>query len=76
MGKKAISVLLVSLALASAHLAEAQQTAKKVPRIGYLAATGPEASNIESLRFEAESSKQSAAYLGESPRALARARFS
>ena len=37
MGKKAIVVLLVGLALASVHPAEAQQ-AKKVPRIGYLTA--------------------------------------
>ena len=35
MGKKAIVVLLVGLALVSVHSAEAQQ-AKKVPHIGYM----------------------------------------
>jgi ABC-type uncharacterized transport system substrate-binding protein len=39
MGKKTIVVLLVGLALASVHLAEAQQA--KIPRIGYLTIAGP-----------------------------------
>jgi putative tryptophan/tyrosine transport system substrate-binding protein len=39
MGKKPIIVLLVSLALASVGLAEAQQP-KKVPRIGYVSGSG------------------------------------
>jgi putative ABC transport system substrate-binding protein len=38
MARKAMVVLLVGLALASVHLAEAQQS-KKVPRIGFLTAT-------------------------------------
>jgi len=40
--KKAIAVLLVILALASAHLAEAQQP-KKIPRVGYLTISTPSA---------------------------------
>jgi putative tryptophan/tyrosine transport system substrate-binding protein len=35
MGKKSLVVLLIGLALASVHLAEAQQP-KRVPKIGYL----------------------------------------
>ena len=40
MGKKTIIVLLVGLALAPFHLAEAQQKPPKVPRIGYVSGTG------------------------------------
>jgi putative ABC transport system substrate-binding protein len=40
MTKKTIMVLLVTLALASAHVAEAQQP-KKVPRIAYLSSSDP-----------------------------------
>jgi putative tryptophan/tyrosine transport system substrate-binding protein len=39
MGKKTIVVLLVGLALASVHLADAQQPTK-IPRIGYVSGTG------------------------------------
>src|SRR6476660_6457865 len=50
MGKVAIGVLLVSLALASVHLVEAQQTGK-IPRIGFIASASPEAvPNVEPLR--------------------------
>src|SRR5262245_60585152 len=42
MGRKAISVLLIGLALASVHLAEAQP-AKKVSRIGFLLSPSPSA---------------------------------
>ena len=49
MGRTAIFVLLVGLALASVRLAEAQQP-KKVPRIGFLAAVSLSAN---SARFEA-----------------------
>jgi putative tryptophan/tyrosine transport system substrate-binding protein len=52
MVKTTIGVLLVSLALASVHLAGAQQP-KKVPRIGYLSALDParEASRSEAIRL-------------------------
>src|SRR5215471_10420294 len=51
MGKRIIVVLLVSLALTSVRLAEAQP-AKEVPRIGYLDPASPEASlrQIEAFR--------------------------
>src|SRR6266481_5756860 len=49
MGKKTIVVFLVSLALASVHLAEAQQP-KKVPRIGFLSTVSP---STISARLEA-----------------------
>jgi ABC-type uncharacterized transport system substrate-binding protein len=49
MGKRIIVVLLVGLALASVHLAEAQQPTK-IPRIGFLAAVSLSAN---SARFEA-----------------------
>jgi putative tryptophan/tyrosine transport system substrate-binding protein len=48
MGKKHIIVLLITLALAFFHLAEAQQ-AKKVPWIGYLAGD-PQAPTRDSFR--------------------------
>jgi putative tryptophan/tyrosine transport system substrate-binding protein len=51
MGKKAIIVLLASLALASFHPAEAQQT-NRVPRIGWLV-TGVPSSSSSSLSLEA-----------------------
>jgi putative ABC transport system substrate-binding protein len=51
MGKKAIGVLLIGLALASVHLAEAQQT-NRVPRIGWLV-TGVPSSSSSSLSLEA-----------------------
>jgi putative ABC transport system substrate-binding protein len=47
MGKKTIGALLVSLALASVHFAEAQQT-KKIFRIGFLAGSGE--NNLRGLR--------------------------
>jgi putative tryptophan/tyrosine transport system substrate-binding protein len=52
MTKKAIVVLLTGLVLASVHAADAQQQAKKMPRIGYLDPASPEASlrQIEALR--------------------------
>jgi putative tryptophan/tyrosine transport system substrate-binding protein len=52
MAIKPIIVLLVSLALASVHLAEAQQP-KKVHRIGYLSATDPttDSRRSESIRM-------------------------
>src|SRR6266481_2028483 len=49
MTRKAIVVLLVGLALASVHLAEAQEP-KKVPRIGYLSGTS---SSFSSARIDA-----------------------
>jgi putative tryptophan/tyrosine transport system substrate-binding protein len=51
MGKKAIGVLLVGLALVSVHLAEAQQPTK-IPRIGYLAVAplSAESDRIEAFR--------------------------
>jgi putative ABC transport system substrate-binding protein len=51
MGKKTISVLLVSLAFWSIPYVEAQQP-KKVPRIGYLAISSPSSSStrIDALR--------------------------
>ncbi len=49
MNKKIVVSLLASFILALVHLAEAQQPAK-VPRIGYLAGTGPDA---QSARMEA-----------------------
>jgi putative ABC transport system substrate-binding protein len=49
MDKKTVVILLVSLALASVHLAEAQQP-KKVPRIGYVSASG--GPGILAARFE------------------------
>src|SRR6266436_4169415 len=51
MGKKTIVVFLVSLALASVHLAEAQQS-NKVPRIGFLSLSFPDAlaARIEAFR--------------------------
>jgi putative ABC transport system substrate-binding protein len=49
---KTLSFLLVSLALTSASLAEAQQTAKKVPRIGFLTTGGraTSAAGVEAFR--------------------------
>jgi putative tryptophan/tyrosine transport system substrate-binding protein len=52
MGKKAIGVLLIGLALASVHLAEAQQT-NRVPRIGWLVTGVPSSSSSSSLSLEA-----------------------
>jgi putative ABC transport system substrate-binding protein len=49
MGKKAIIALLVSLAVTSVHLAQAQQPTK-VPRIGYLTGATPDG---QSARIEA-----------------------
>jgi len=51
MATKTIVVLLVSLALASVHLAGAQQP-KKVPRIGYLTGATPDGQldRIEAFR--------------------------
>jgi hypothetical protein len=51
MTKKTIIVSLVSLVLASSHLAEAQQP-KKVPRIGYLVASDPatDSARLEAIR--------------------------
>src|SRR5438094_4547070 len=46
---KAIAFLLLALAIASVNLTEAQQP-KKVPRIGFLAATSP---SVEAARIEA-----------------------
>jgi putative ABC transport system substrate-binding protein len=51
MATKTIFVLLVSLALASFHLAEAQQAAK-VPRIGFLH-TGSASDPLTKLRLDA-----------------------
>jgi|SRR4029077_4689983 putative tryptophan/tyrosine transport system substrate-binding protein len=53
MGKKTIVVFLVSLALASVHLAEAQQS-NKVPRIGFLSLSFPAAlaARIEAFHIE------------------------
>src|SRR6266481_8951749 len=50
MGKKTIVVFLVSLALASVHLAEAQQP-KKVPRIGFLSTVSPSTSSARHEAF-------------------------
>jgi hypothetical protein len=54
MAIKAVIVLLVGLALASVHLAEAQQP-KKVPRIGYLSTYDPtrESARAEVIRLAA-----------------------
>jgi putative ABC transport system substrate-binding protein len=49
MAKKTIIVLLIGLALASVHLAEAQQTTK-VPRIGYLGGPPPLLERREAFR--------------------------
>src|ERR1700752_2654866 len=51
MTKKTIMVLLVTLALASAHVAEAQQPTR-IPRIGYLSSGTPssEATRAEGIR--------------------------
>ena len=51
MGKKAIVVLLVGLALASVHLAEAQQQAK-MPKIGWLGARSASAPRARGIRRE------------------------
>ena len=50
MGKKAIATWLVSLALISFHLADAQQPAK-VPRIGYLATVSRSANAVRIEAF-------------------------
>jgi len=49
MAIKTIIVLLVGLALASVHPAQAQQP-KKVPRIGFVVGTGPEGPNVPPFR--------------------------
>src|SRR6266481_2801275 len=48
MARKSIAILLVGLALASVHPAEAQQL-KKIPRVGFLAGASGEA-NLRGLR--------------------------